>query len=77
MIPRGILQDIFCRVWMSTSIFWMFAVASSYNLMFLTIERFLAITRPMQYDVAKVYRRLPFVLAMAWFMGVAFTALNW
>ena len=55
---------------MSTYLLWSFAVASTYNLTFLTIERYLAITKPMSYDAQKVFRRLPFVLALAWICGM-------
>ena len=61
---------------MSTYPLWTFAVASTYNLTFLTIERYLAITKPMTYDVQKVFRRLPFVLALAWICGMVFQCIN-
>ena len=39
---------------------------STYNITFLTIERFLAITNPLHYDAEKVRRRLPFVFLFNW-----------
>ena len=76
IVPFGISQEVFCRLWVSTYMFWVMAVASAYNLTFLTIERFLAITSPMQYNIDDVNKRLPFVLALAWLLGFIFPFVN-
>lgn len=56
-------------MWQSTYVLWAMAVASSYNLTFLTIERYVAITMPFTYNIDTVNKRLPFVLLAAWFIG--------
>ena len=66
----GLHRELFCRFWLSTYSFWVVAVASSYNLTFLTIERFFAVTNPMKYDVTAVNKRLPFILLGAWLIGI-------
>ena len=43
---------------------------STYNMTFMTIERHLAITKPLQYDVDKVRKRLPFVFLFTWVFGI-------
>ena len=48
---------------------WCFFGASAYNLMMLTLERHYAITKPMQYDQEKVFKRLPFIMISAWIIG--------
>ena len=50
-------------------IMWSFVAASAYNLMMLTLERHYAITKPMQYDQEKVFKRLPLILFLSWFIG--------
>ena len=77
VIPTGLAQELFCRLWMSTYLIGAFTAASGYNLTLLTIERFLAITQPMKYDVERVYNRLPYVLSMAWFIGIIVAGINW
>ena len=52
-------------------IMWSFVGASAYNLMMLTLERYYAITKPMQYDQEKVFKRLPFILVLSWVIGFA------
>ena len=39
---------------------------STYNIVFLAIERYSAITKPLQYDSSKVRRRLPIVFIFEW-----------
>ena len=75
-VPDGIPRKLYCRLWMSTYIIWSLTVASGYNLTFLTIERFLAITKPMSYSIERVQQRLPFVLALAWFAGIMLASVN-
>ena len=53
-VPEGLAQELACRFWLSTYLLWGFATASGYNLTFLTIERYLAITKPMKYDAEAV-----------------------
>ena len=54
-------------------ILWSFFGASAYNLMMLTLERHYAITKPMQYNQEKVFKRLPFIMISAWIIGFAIT----
>ena len=72
----NIAQQLYCRLWISTYPFWVFAISSTYNLMFLTLERFLAITQPLSYDAEKVKKRLPYVLVMSWVCGLIFSYIN-
>ena len=69
MAPPGIWREIFCKLWTSTFIMWGVTSSSIYNLMFLTIERYYAILKPLAYDTEKVFKRLPFILMFAWVMG--------
>ena len=44
---------------------------STYNMTCMTIERHLAITKPLQYDADKVRRRIPFVFFFTWVLVFA------
>ena len=72
----GIARILVCRIWLSTYTIWCLTVASGYNLTFLTVERFLAITRPMTYRIEVVNKRLPFILLLAWLMGMILASVN-
>ena len=45
--------------------------ASTYNMVFLSIERYQAIIHPLQYNTEKVLRRLPFVFLGTWLLCIA------
>lgn len=57
-------------MWTSNVILAALVHASGYNLMFLTIERYWAITKPLTYDPTKVRRRLPFIFIASWLIGI-------
>ena len=61
--------DVFCNVWLSTYAMWALITSSSYNLILLTMERYLAITNPMKFNRQIVLHRLPIVLCTAWLSG--------
>ena len=42
--------DIYCRIWVSTSLQWILMLCSSYNLTAMSIERHQAITKPLKHD---------------------------
>ena len=65
----GMWLDVFCNVWLSTYVMWSTISSSAYNLVFLTLERYVAIVNPMKYDREKVMRRLPIVIVLAWISG--------
>ena len=68
----GIIGHMVCQIWSSMYLLWVFFVASSYNLTAIAIERYLAITRPLQYDEESVLRRMPFVFVVVWLIGFVF-----
>ena len=65
-------KNIYCGIWLSQYIMGSLITSSIYNLILLTIERYLAITNPMKYDKEKVLQRLPWVLLTAWLSGISY-----
>ena len=66
----GIFQDFLCRFWLSYVLRTGVAHASGYNLMFLTLERYWAVTKPLAYDEARVRKRLPYIFCSVWVIGI-------
>ena len=62
-------KGAFCHLWLTTYVMGAFIIASAYNLVFITMERYFAITNPMKYDRRKVMKRLPFVMMASWVLG--------
>ena len=52
-----------------------FMFMSTYNVVVLTIERYLAISDPLKYDSAKVLKRLPFVFVAIWIFVFSVTSI--
>ena len=68
---QGSGETFLCTMWVTRSLMWACFSASGYNLMFLTLERCWAITKPFQYNHAAVVKRLPYVFMFSWIMGFA------
>ena len=67
----SLVQPFICHVFMTKMASPMVFYASTYNMVFLSIERYLAIVNPMKYDADKVLRRLPFVFVFIWLLCIA------
>jgi len=67
-VPEGLSQVIYCRLWMTKYVVFVPLYTSTYNLVFLTLERHLAITNPLRYNQEKVLHRLPYVFASCWIL---------
>ena len=62
-----IFDSLSCHIFFSMYVFWCLITASSYNLTAISLERYLAISRPLEYDEETVLHRMPWVMASVWF----------
>ena len=67
--PTDFGASAFCHLFLSTYLMGSLVIASTYNLVYMTLERYYAITNPMKYDRDKVMKRLPLVMLAAWVTG--------
>ena len=72
--PDSIASKIFCKIWHSNLLFKMLCTSSGYNLLILTIERYLAITKPLSYDENIMRNKLWIVLPLIWISGFVLVA---
>ena len=72
-VPSGLAADIYCTTWLSPDLFLSLAVSSGFNLLFLSIERYLAITRPISYNEQRIKSKLPLLIPAIWISGFVFT----
>ena len=63
-------QVVLCRIWVTNNAMWGVVFCSGNNLMFLTLERFWATKKPLQYNTDAVRRRLPGIFLIAWLLGI-------
>ena len=76
LIPTSSGRWFICTMWLTKSIMWSCMQCSGYNLMFLTLERYWAITNPLKYDADKVRKRIPFVFIACWIIAFLTIAPN-
>ena len=67
-------NNLTCWFWQSEYLYHALSTASIYNLLFLTYERYLAITKAMTYNHEKIYKRLPLILVLSWVCGLVFSS---
>ncbi|XP_072046283.1 adenosine receptor A2b-like [Amphiura filiformis] len=66
-IPENILaREVFCRIIVNKYLFWATAIASTYNLIGVTLERFIAIVFPFHYLTIYTSRRVRIMFCVAW-----------
>ena len=62
-------SKLVCRLLMSFTLFMSLSVSSGYNLLVLSIERYLAITQVLTYDEERIRTKLWFVFPLVWISG--------
>ena len=67
---NGAVQPVICHLLLNKMSAIIMLYISTYNMTCMTIERHLAITKPLQYDVDKVRKRLPFVFLLTWLFSI-------
>ena len=66
------LSEIYCRAWSSQGLLWGCYTASIYNIVVLTIERYLKIVHPVFHKVFFTLRKAKALLTFVWLFGISF-----
>ncbi|XP_022109111.1 beta-3 adrenergic receptor-like [Acanthaster planci] len=80
--PTGPAGVLICRLWTSTFALWFFLSTSTFNLMMLTLERYLAIVFPFRYQALFGRVQATLAIVFVWLFGsivgtyAAFTVIN-
>lgn len=56
-----------CRIWLASDV-WM-CTASIYNLVIITVDRFIAVTKPLSYKTIVTTKKILLMVATAWFLS--------
>ena len=70
----GIWIGLYCKLWLSQLPVWALMTSSTYNLMAISTERYVAIVHPMWHKVSFTKRMADVIAVCIWFFGVAFEA---
>jgi adrenergic receptor alpha-1D len=57
----------FCHIWLAIDV--LYCTASIYGLMFISIERYIGVTRPLRYPILITHRRTIYAIVTAWLVA--------
>ena len=65
----GLADILYCKFWFSTYLLWIFAMASIYNLLMITLERYLAIVHPVWHKNHVTWKVTVVGMVTPWLVG--------
>ena len=68
----GFADEVLCRVWLGKVLLWSFLMSSAYNVVTITLERYIAIIAPIWHNVSLSRKKLYGVLSVVWLIGPVF-----
>lgn len=69
---KGLAGDVYCRLWLNSILLWGMLVSSTYNLIAITIERYMMVVHPVVHKTSFNRRRIMYVAGAIWFVGLAY-----
>ena len=64
--------DLYCRLWSSPFLVYGLLLVSTYNLVAISVERYLAIVRPFWHKASFTHRKVTFSIVAIWLFGVVY-----
>ena len=72
----GIAGELVCRLWLSNNFLWIGFIASLYNLVVLTVERYFAIVHPVKHKLLFTKRKAFLAIVSVWAWSVLYNFLS-
>ena len=72
LIPNTFASEFYCRIWKSRVLLWGTYTSSIYNLVMLTVERYLKIVHPIFYKTWFILQKAKLLLLSVWLFGIIF-----
>ena len=72
LIPNEFASEFYCRVWYNQVLLWGTYISSTYNLVVLTIERYLKIVHPILHKTSFTSRKSKILIISVWLFGTLF-----
>ena len=70
----GLSAELYCRLWLSQFPLWGLMTSSTYNLMAVSTERYLAIVHPIWHKVSFTRTKANILVVCTWLFGISFEA---
>ena len=68
----GLAGEVYCRLWMSNATWWALSVCSTFGLMAITSERYLAIVHPLSHRVYVTKKQISLLVASVWAIPITY-----
>lgn len=69
-VPATMAGEFLCRLWIGDAMLWLFFVISTFNLLGLTLERYVAIVYPLKYRTFFDRRPAIAIMIISWLIGL-------
>ncbi len=66
---RGVSGPLYCLLYTSRVFYWLSVMASTYNLVLLTCDRYMSVVHVVWYKTSMTKKRVYMLLAITWFIG--------
>ena len=74
LVEGQLVSEMYCRLWQTGWLYWSLFVSSTYNVVVLTIERYLKIVHPIVHKNSFTLWKAKILLVVIWLFGFAFEA---
>ncbi|KAI0237403.1 Somatostatin receptor type 5 [Lamellibrachia satsuma] len=72
----GFVDELYCRFWISGYINWSLFLSSTYNLVLLTLERYMAIVHPIRHHTWLTWGKTYAAMAVVWCIGPVYNMMH-
>ena len=72
LIPNEFASEFYCRVWYNQVLLWGTYMSSTYNLVVLTIERYMKIVHPIYHKTSFTSLKSKLLILFVWLFGISF-----
>ena len=70
----GVAAELFCRLWLTQILLWGLIISSTYNLMAISFERYVAIAHPFWHMTSFSHTKIRSSIVAIWLFGITFMA---
>ena len=70
----GVAAELFCRLWLTQILLWGLILSSTYNLMAISFERYVAIAHPFWHMTSFSHTKIRSSIVAIWLFGITFMA---
>ena len=70
-VPETLAGELLCRIWIGDAMLWLMFVTSTFSLLALTIERYVAIVYPFRFNTMFSHKSAAAIVVAVWLIGIS------